>query len=125
MGSQYSYLNLKNSQHIECHKTNALTAASKAVLLTDNNRKSSYRCDYTDYIAYRHDGNNPYPLNYSGGISLGTPGKSNILYMDGHAGSVRYIDIWTAPLLPGFGPATFSFMSSGYNWTRGNVLLIP
>jgi len=103
------------------HKTNALTTPSGAVLLADNNQTGQYRCDYTNWIAYRHDGNNPYPLNYNGAISTSAPGKSNILYMDGHVGNVRYLDIMNAKLL-NFTPGEAPFVSIGYIATKGNVL---
>ena len=97
-------------------KTNALTIASRAVILADNNFTNQLRCDYTNWIAYRHDGNNPYPLNYNGTISLNTPGKSNILFMDGHVGTMRYIDIDRS--IP-------AFCSAGFNAKNGNVMVYP
>jgi len=75
-------------------KNTCVTSGSSAMYCMDNVSTVIPTIERTYYAAFRHDGLDPRSRkSYEAGdhnLALATTGKTNIVYMDGHCGNIKY-----------------------------------
>jgi prepilin-type N-terminal cleavage/methylation domain-containing protein/prepilin-type processing-associated H-X9-DG protein len=106
----------KNASPDWSRKSGAVADPSKAILNADNVSTTTFRLDYTAYVAWRHGGKADYAPDKFIGYGETGPGCANFLYLDGHAEN-RQLSSFTGNKFLFYGLEDNGFDQTGHGYS--------
>ncbi len=115
-----AYLLGKQGTTFKAHKLSSVVKPAQAIFAADSKVISNYYADYCNtYFAYRHEVADP---RASYAVSaIGTIGKANLVFIDGHVEDKKYSDMVQMPDDAGTKDNTTSALKNGFGYPNSGI----